>query len=256
MPQTDDANADEANATLSLTAPTETPKIQVLPDPVPEILLVDEAAIESESSGLENETEPGSPGRRVHWASVATLGLIGVAVLAWVLFQTFKSDSINSPAEQLIGRSIDDLEPVVTDRAIASERTTGLRGNTVAPAFVRRVSAATWVLETDAVDGFTVAIFDVTGPGTEWGVRKNRAASKWEIYRRAEGLDTVVAATDAGDDNKIVLARVGDVVRFSAGEIRMDVVTGTSPAITTIGLASAANPPDFRYFNLYIGADK
>ena len=42
--------------------------------------------------------------------------------------QTFTSDSIDSPAEQLLGRGIDDVDPVVTDRAIASERTNGRRG--------------------------------------------------------------------------------------------------------------------------------
>ena len=42
--------------------------------------------------------------------------------------QTFTSRHLQSDQIDALGRSIDDLEPVVTDRAAASERATGRRG--------------------------------------------------------------------------------------------------------------------------------
>jgi hypothetical protein len=122
----------------------------------------------------------------------------------------------------------------------------------LAPAYVREVTAPNWVVETDAVNGSTVFIFDVTGPGSEWGLRQNGSNQTWELYRRRRGEDHVVASTEIRADRRITVARVGTIVRFAAGPTRLDVETGRVPARTTIGLASAQEEPTFQYFNLYI----
>lgn len=164
-------------------------------------------------------------------------------------------DTNPSTISMLMGTDVERLPVVSSGKELSNIPPSEIRGAGVAPALIETVDTPNWGVETDAVDGATALIFDVSGAGSEWGLRKNLTTSKWEIYFRKGGFEQIVATTDVRDGNQVALAREGDYVRFSTGGTRMDVLVGPPGRSSIVGLASPVQPPNFGYFNLFADPD-